>query len=223
MLKSFPSRGRGWGHHLVTFRLTLLHEGSCDTSTGHRLTRWSWEHNLFMALISFTFLNKFSFILFSWRVNICFHFSQVPPHPTYSNDLVYDRDHGSNSTAKFHLYSWSITFALTWVKVLRGEGSPRWVCFDHHNQDNIDHNYGSVFLPFSQYQNDLILLLSTIFPSPEVFFPGHFLSSISECRKRGRCWRWIIGCSHWRCDHNCWLMAGDPIPGVPGHWVSWVE
>ena len=156
---------------------------------------------------------------------ICIHlfsFFTSTPTPHILNDLVYDRDHGSNSTAKFHLYSWSITFALTWVKVLWGEGRPRWVCFDHHNQDNIDH-YWSVFPPFSQYQNDLILLLSTIFPSPEVFSQGIFLSSISECRKRGRCWRWIIGCSHWCCDHNCWLMAGDPIPGVPGHWVSWVE
>ena len=222
MLKSFPScAGVGaiiWSH----LDLDLLHEGSCDTSTGHCLTRWSWEHNSFMALISFTFLNKFPFILFSWRVNICFHFSQVPPHPTYSNDLVYDRDHGSNSTANFHLYSWSITFALTcgYYGARGGHAgsvliiTTRTILITTTDQfSHLSHNIKMIL--FFCYQ--------LFFRLPKYFSQDIFLSSISECRKRGWCWRWIIGCSHWRCDHNCWLMAGDPIPGVPGHWVSWVE
>ena len=157
----------------------------------------------------------------------CKHlFSFFTSTPTYSNDLVYDPDHGSNSIAKFHLYSWSITFALTWVKVLRGEKRPCWVCFDrfdHHNQDNIDHNYWSVFHLSHNIKMILFFCYQLFFRLPKYFSQGIFLSSISECRKRGRCWRWIIGCSHWRCDHNCWLMASDPIPGVLGHWVSWVE
>lgn len=211
MLKSFPSRGRGWGHHLDTFRPAPWE--SCDTSTGHCLTRWSWEHNLFMALISFTILNKVSFILFSWHIYKLHLFSFFINVPTYLNDLVYDPDQipqlsfiyirdplhlvwpGSNYQGVQGAHAGSVLIIATRTLLIITTDQ-----FSHLSR-NIK------MISFFCYQLFFRLL--------KYFSQGIFLSSISECRKRGRCWRWIIGCSHWRWDHNCWLMASDPIPGVP--------